>query len=225
MLDLPCDMATTATMPADDSFYEGRIEAPGDCDRVRVHLEEGEHYAVSFAFAPGSTAALATLVLRRPDGREAERLRQVYATGLLGLTYTAPATGDYVLELGGTAPAAYRLTVGPDCGETMPTNCSVKVGGSHEGRLQNFYDADVLRVGLQAGVPYDIALRTDAADGPNRLTLICPHGEPIPAATAAAAGSGAGSALRIDGYVHAGCDALDVLRTVHAQLGLEGAQP
>jgi methylmalonyl-CoA mutase len=29
----------------------------------------------------------------------------------------------------------------------------------------------------------------------------------------------------VDGYVHAGCDALDVLRTVHAQLGLEGAQP
>ncbi|WP_040338456.1 methylmalonyl-CoA mutase subunit beta [Candidatus Blastococcus massiliensis] len=28
----------------------------------------------------------------------------------------------------------------------------------------------------------------------------------------------------VDGYVYAGCDALDVLRTVHAQLGLEGAQ-
>ncbi|MGY1753215.1 methylmalonyl-CoA mutase subunit beta [Blastococcus sp. SYSU D01042] len=28
----------------------------------------------------------------------------------------------------------------------------------------------------------------------------------------------------VDGYVHAGCDALDVLRTVHAQLGLEGVQ-
>jgi methylmalonyl-CoA mutase len=28
----------------------------------------------------------------------------------------------------------------------------------------------------------------------------------------------------VDGYVYAGCDALDVLRTVHAQLGLEGVQ-
>ncbi len=28
----------------------------------------------------------------------------------------------------------------------------------------------------------------------------------------------------VDGYVYAGCDALDVLRTVHAQLGLEGAR-
>ncbi len=67
MIDLPCDSTTMATLPADESFYESKIEFPNDCDWVKVQLEGGRAYAVSYRTSLDTEDGTAEVIARAPD--------------------------------------------------------------------------------------------------------------------------------------------------------------
>jgi hypothetical protein len=155
-MDLSCDAATVGHMPADDSFYESRIDFPRDCDWVKVELKAGQLYAFAFRNTVDDPEAVGTFALRAPNGAVLDQIKAFYSDFLQGFSYQPAASGTYYLSFTGDKAADYQLTAGPDCSETKPTACGAKPGVPYTGKSQYYYDEEDIRLTLQAGVTYDI---------------------------------------------------------------------
>ena len=176
MMDLACDASTPVTLPVADSFYENRLEFPGDCDWVEVGLKACSHYHLYYGLdkepeePPYPTL---TFGLRAPDGGLLREITQIYSTMLLGFAFTAPPIPSlpHVTIAGGGA-AGYRLAAGRDCAEAKPTRCALREAGrALAGRLQSYYDVDVIRVFLDRGSAYTFDVVSDTAETPYFVTL------------------------------------------------------
>jgi hypothetical protein len=174
MMDLACDASAPVTLPVADSFYENRLEFPGDCDWVKVGLEAGRHYHLYYGLDKEHEPPYPTLTfgLRAPDGSLLREITQIYSTMLLGFAFTAPQTGTYHVTIAGGGAAGYRLAAGRDCAEAKPTRCALREAGrALAGKLQSYYDVDVIRVFLDQGSTYTFDVVSDTAETPYFVTL------------------------------------------------------
>lgn len=178
MVDLPCDATTMATVPADDSFYESQIEFPNDCDWIKVKLEGGRAYAVSYRTSVESEPAYAEVIARAPDGRELASVPTSYPgeRHLRGLDFYAATSGTYFVQFKGDLATTYAIAVGRDCqGFGKPAGCGLGAPGSvHKGKLQNLDDYDTFKVQLQAGTTYTFDLASRKKE-PGRLAVRGKH--------------------------------------------------
>ncbi|MFN3258960.1 MAG: S8 family serine peptidase [Pikeienuella sp.] len=165
--------STTSILAPNGSVKRGVIEVNGDRDWHRVTLEAGVAYVVDLAGA--GRDALADPFLRIRDGSGA--LLAANDDGGEGLNarieFTPATSGRFFIEAGAFGEAGtgrYALTVAPvrnagDIPADATTGATIAVGGFFLGALEEAGDRDWVRVTLESGSVYDIALAGDARSG------------------------------------------------------------
>jgi hypothetical protein len=116
----PNQAATTANSVAVPAVVNGRIDPPGDKDSWQLPLTKGQAIRFECRAALLGSPLAAELVLRDEAGKELARADALDASnGDPALNFTAPADGNYTLEIGdkfaarGGAAFAYRIRVSP----------------------------------------------------------------------------------------------------------------
>jgi len=159
--DVPGDSSTGATVTVGGGSVSGAIEVGGDRDWFRVDLAAGQTY--TFATGPGTTGEMDTILSVR-DANGTELAFNDDSVGLLSsITFTAPSSGTYFLDVGGfsTLTGTYTLSAAasaPPPPDSVPgdstTTATVAVGGSTAGEIGAAGDQDWFGVSLVAGQTY-----------------------------------------------------------------------
>ncbi|MES0880487.1 M10 family metallopeptidase C-terminal domain-containing protein, partial [Roseibium sp. SCP14] len=168
--DAPDNTTTNYNLLVGDSFA-GVIDDTGssEADWVRISLEAGETYA----FTLDNTSAY--LTLSNFGGVYLTEGQSISSTGLETLIYTAYSTGDYYLGVSSPAHSSfsgsYELTTqkiildeNGDAAASTATTSEMSVGETFTGVNSNGFNADWIRIYLEADNEYDFDIVSHATD-------------------------------------------------------------
>ncbi|MGV7211254.1 DUF4214 domain-containing protein [Oxalobacteraceae bacterium A2-2] len=164
--DYSSDIHTTGSL-AIGGAATGTLEAIGDVDWFKLHLEAGQEYVLSleptqnFQYFLGSMLALVGA-----DGQSLAWAGVVSDTDrVLLLHYTPELTGDYCLATsqqfgnGGFAYAVKAMTTQPDAVPAdATTTAQVTVGGNYSGQFEFTGDRDWIKFHAEAGQHYSFTI-------------------------------------------------------------------
>jgi Ca2+-binding RTX toxin-like protein len=173
MVDVPGNNTTTETVVIDGVARSGDIGPAGDHDWYAVTLVAGQTYV--FATNPTSSGALtnSVLALRNSAGTQVAFNDDRFAAGgntHAGITYTAPSSGTYYLDVSGSGSAtgnfllsAARLPAADIAGNTGTTE-TLQMGTTRASTI-SANDSDWFKMTLTAGQRYTFAVEPRTASG------------------------------------------------------------
>jgi hypothetical protein len=164
------------TVAATDSTIHDSITTSNNIDEYSVVLTAGLAYQFDLQGQGTGAGTLVgpTLALGDSRGFFVNGVRTTTPTlGDSRLTITPPATGTYLLDVGGTGTGAYTLVSAPqdDYSGFTNTTASLDIGSTKTGAIQTVADSDVFAVNLVAGFAYQFDVQ---GQGTGAGTLVGP---------------------------------------------------